>query len=515
MLRLWLPHDVPVGIACYKQGWAESDVTWTKRLPWSVVSWCNDWSPFLQLIQERTALNRRTTVLVPNGDADFADFLRSFSEDRHFSYLVTWVVLLSSSLDLSILSSRLSPLLLCNLILIETDGSSVLRVAASTDRYWNCTVREVRTFTGLNRDADVSNVAQPLRAFSGKRVTIGCPAKHFRAELKTCLPYSRVTDAIRDLNATIVHEGVDLKDFAHSLLRKQCDIYMSHVALSKWRFQDLDFPAVTHYSYLTFYVRGNSTTPLLIGTVMAKSKTALLLLFGSLSFCFVVLLVMDRLGGSRQGYETATRTLFFLIASFYANSTRMPSSRPWKLSRNLLVLSWLLGTFTLTIYIDGELTSWLSVKVPTDVVDTLDELSDGIEKRAVWPCVVNFSVFHYLSTRPGNHTLLKRLHEAYSTHGDRMVYSTVRSCLQCATRDDAVCLMSSVNKCFTRTVSEGIKRGRRFRPAVFIYARAQGLSAQEFVQGIASKAVRDGLAWELVAQGATRAPALNTPLTNT
>ncbi|KAH8023639.1 hypothetical protein HPB51_015135 [Rhipicephalus microplus] len=375
----------------------------------------------------KTALNHKTTVIVPSGDADIANFMLSFGENSHFAYLVTWVVLLSSSPDLSILSSRLPRLLLCNLILIEIDGDSVVRVAAATDRYWNCTLRE-----------------------------------HLRAEPKTCQPYRRVTDSIRDLNASIVHEEVDLIDFAQSLLRKQCDIYMSHVALSKWRLQDLDFPAVTHYSYLTFYVRGNSTRPLLVGTVMAKSKTALLLLFGSLSSCFVVLLVMDRLGGNRQGYDTATRTLFFLVASFYANSTRVPSSRPWKLSRNILVFSWILGTFTLTIYIDGELTSWLSVKVPADVVDTLDELSDGIEKRAVWPCVVNLSVFHYLSTRPSNHTLLKTLHEAYNAYGESMVYANVRSCLQCATRDDAVCLVSTVNKCFTRIFSEGIKRGEDF-----------------------------------------------------
>ncbi|KAL3211787.1 hypothetical protein MRX96_036264 [Rhipicephalus microplus] len=439
MLRLWLPYDAPVVIACYKQGWADNDVTWTKRLPWSVVSWCNDWSPFLQLLQQKTALNHKTTVIVPSGDADIANFMLSFGENSHFSYLVTWVVLLSSSPDLSILSSRLPRLLLCNLILIEIDGDSVVKVAASTDRYWNCTLRE-----------------------------------HLTVEPKTCQPYRRVTDSIRDLNASIVHEEVDLIDFAQSLLRKQCDIYMSHVALSKWRLQDLDFPAVTHYSYLTFYVRGNSTRPLLVGTVMAKSKTALLLLFGSLSSCFVVLLVMDRLGGNRQGYDTATRTLFFLVASFYANSTRVPSSRPWKLSRNILVFSWILGTFTLTIYIDGELTSWLSVKVPADVVDTLDELSDGIEKRAVWPCVVNLSVFHYLSTRPSNHTLLKTLHEAYNAYGESMVYancaflpSVCHQGRRCVPREFCKQVLHQRSPAHARTLelrifAEGIKRGEDF-----------------------------------------------------
>ncbi|KAK8756855.1 hypothetical protein V5799_000447 [Amblyomma americanum] len=225
---------------------------------------------------------------------------------------------------------------------------------------------------------------------------------------------------------------------------------MGNVALSLWRFRELDFPVITHYSYLTFYVRGNATSPLLFGTVMANSKTALLLLFGCLLFCFVVLLAMDLLDDSRNDYEMATRTLFLLIASFYANSTRMPTASPWRLSRNMLLLSWMLGTFTLTIYIDGELTSWLSVKVPSEVIDTLDELSDGIEKRLVFPCVVNASVFHFLSMRSGEHTLLQRLHGAYNRLGDQMISETIRDCLKCATEENAVCLASTIDRCYVK-----------------------------------------------------------------
>ncbi|KAL1444284.1 hypothetical protein MTO96_007071 [Rhipicephalus appendiculatus] len=94
----------------------------------------------------------------------------------------------------------------------------------------------------------------------------------------------------------------------------------------------------------------------------------------------------------------------------------------------------------LSQYIQGGLTSMVTVGRPANSLDTLEELEAALDAGAIAPCVqMETASFNILVNSYHSTTLEKKLQESFFEHSDQLLKDSMHSCLDCATKTDGVC----------------------------------------------------------------------------
>ncbi|XP_040070695.1 uncharacterized protein LOC120843392 [Ixodes scapularis] len=277
-----------------------------------------------------------------------------------------------------------------------------------------------------------------------------------------------VIGLLKATNATLhFHHYATLQDLViKGLADGSIDVFLHKEIYTYYFLRLFDFPRVLMYEYPTFYANANATRLLSPGDVFAHSSTAIVLFFLSLCFCLLILCFIDRteFGTLRNVSDTG----LFLFATLYATSSVIPYTRRRTGLRRSVYAIWLLSILPLSTYFRGQMTSWLSTNVPENVLDTLEELRQGLDSGTVAPCVVNKTPLHHIlrdtsiksnaiKTFQLNVTyspLMKQLMTAFRQgQEENLVASSFEDCVLCARRNDRVCFTNEAKLCTIKPVS--------------------------------------------------------------
>ncbi|KAL1444283.1 hypothetical protein MTO96_007070 [Rhipicephalus appendiculatus] len=200
----------------------------------------------------------------------------------------------------------------------------------------------------------------------------------------------------------------------------------------------------------TFYALASETqAPSLYRTTL-RSVLTIDVTAASLAICAGLLVLI---GGSNVRERVQSETLF-LLAHLLARCTPFPKTTRWPRVQSVVYLFWALAMLPLSQYIQGELTSMVTVGRPANSLHTLKELEAAVDAGAMAPCVRMESVsFNNLMYPYRSTTLGKKLQKSLFEHSQRLLKDSMHSCLDCATKTDGVCyaprMPSSILKRFS------------------------------------------------------------------
>ncbi|KAL1430382.1 hypothetical protein MTO96_015088 [Rhipicephalus appendiculatus] len=127
--------------------------------------------------------------------------------------------------------------------------------------------------------------------------------------------------------------------------------------------------------------------------------------------------------------------------------------------------TWMLGILPLSAYYRSELTSRLSVQVPPEVVDTLEEWEAALNKNEIEPCILKDGCLHAMVAGElyhENRSLDLKLMRAFNRrpNDSRLVFDNQEGCLLCADRRGFACFLCGLNYCSAAKVRQDYVESR-------------------------------------------------------
>ncbi|KAH7937940.1 hypothetical protein HPB49_017814 [Dermacentor silvarum] len=222
------------------------------------------------------------------------------------------------------------------------------------------------------------------------------------------------------------------------------------------------YPHPLQYTYETFYLsKYGQEMETVFFAVLNQSQGAFLFLLITMLGVWAALSLGDCVHFGAVRTESMLDAAMFLVASFLATSTPVDTQvRGYTFNvhsarRTAILSAWMLGILPLSAFYRSELTSRLSVQVPPDHVDTLEELEAALDKSEIEPCIVRDGCLHALAEGQlshGNRSLDLKLKEAFNRrpNGSRRVFDYQRDCLECAGRRGFACFLCGLGYCDLR-----------------------------------------------------------------
>ncbi|KAL1441627.1 hypothetical protein MTO96_008586 [Rhipicephalus appendiculatus] len=247
----------------------------------------------------------------------------------------------------------------------------------------------------------------------GKVMKIGCLQPGKTPDLDLCSLHSYLFDMLETKNVSLVYQSTS--NFSMTL----DDLYCENTDMAVLRMPlDEHVLAVATYGEVqmvseTFYALASETqAPSLYHTTL-QSVFTIAVTAASLAICAGLLVLI----GDSHLHERVQSETLFLLAHLLARSTPFPCKARWPRVQNVVYLFWALAMLPLSQYIQGELTSLVTVGRPANSLDTLKELEAALDAGAMAPCVRMESVsFNNLMYSYHSTTLGKKLQESLSEH---------------------------------------------------------------------------------------------------
>ncbi|KAM7315779.1 uncharacterized protein ISCGN_005562 [Ixodes scapularis] len=482
MLRARIPKQgQDIAFLSPNGAWADVDHAWMRWLPWRYTSWLSVEGGLSDWLRDSVDTGTGTVVLLPSCPKSERD-----NCDKRLRLLMRYV----DPQDVIVLPGDEASSALKNDSAETTSASrSALSAGAAqfgppqrlnNDRY--------------NRSARLAGQVVNIGCLRVLGAQYSCQRRQFRRLIRLLMltnvtlrtRYYATTAKLRE--ATVDREEVDI------IL---APIVMTHTLISVEQ-----YPDVLSYGYATFYSRANVAEVISFASILNHSGVAISFLFISLLVCFLSLCLMDCL--ERGAVRVNGNNLMFLLAAFYATSSRAPVYSSWENSRRIICIVWLVGTLPLSVYFRGRLTSLLSLRVPSNALDTVEELEEALDLKKIVPCVVEGSYQHYVlaNANLNNTSVMRKLNEAY-TRNDKaeIVASYPRECLLCASGDSRICFIIKQNQCFVKSLGHDVQESKdRFMLSLTTtpvrkYFPLKGLY-RKFLQQVRETALlRDGPPW--------------------
>ncbi|KAH9379354.1 hypothetical protein HPB48_013211 [Haemaphysalis longicornis] len=274
--------------------------------------------------------------------------------------------------------------------------------------------------------------------------------------------FQSILEALRHSNATIIFKTFGNWKVAHKEMRcGRADILWRPQAVAQ--FPGISFPAVLLYAREAFYAySGVGERWASSFMVFEQSQVALALLLTSGVAVWLVLSVAGSIAsGTTLNWhvnwhailDSATLTVSSLLSVSVSTIFDEARSRSRSLgaTTTILLAIWLLGTIPLLVYFRALLTSRLSLSVPPNPVDTLEELEAHLDSGEVQPCVVKGNAMHFRFTSnesldPGIYQKLRTTYNS-SPRKEGLTFDNFESCWNhCATKPGFVCIHFSSNE---------------------------------------------------------------------
>ncbi|KAK8766148.1 hypothetical protein V5799_007073 [Amblyomma americanum] len=315
--------------------------------------------------------------------------------------------------------------------------------------------------------ATISMVAETKTRLGGESLKLGC----LRVDGKEKLPnhcerrqYKYLIRLLQWKNVSITFENTSsLHGVCVNLIYGSVDVFLLNMAFTGEPDCSVLFANAEVLSE-TFYAMANGTRVISFLEILSCSLPGVALTVSSFIVC-VVLLAYANSGLLTLriflGHVAAEAT--FLLATLFAQSSPLPQHRRRRNTRRVLYLLLLLGIFPLSVYIRGQLTSWITVTRPADHLDTLDELERALDAGAVAACTARDTPQAAAMVLPdaASSSIMAKLREAFRRHGgSSLVMPTASSCLRCTRRSDRVCFTPVQPAC---VVNEESPAARPFR----------------------------------------------------
>ncbi|KAH7974881.1 hypothetical protein HPB49_020636 [Dermacentor silvarum] len=279
-------------------------------------------------------------------------------------------------------------------------------------------------------------------------------------------------DALKFYNVTVVQtfyasSSLLIKDMFYA----RFDIHRNLGAATVVGARDAYLPGLVMYWYESFYAKRNGPVMLSFYKLLQESKLCLALVSVTLMFAllFFVAADFDRLRSWRMNSTVDSFT--FLVAVLYSTSYSIPQIGRWTGLCGFVCSLWLLGMLPFSNYFRGELTSRVTLRDFPEHLDTLAKLERALDEKRVAPCVVKDSFVHQRIARNDTVDNIKqKLRLAFKTHEvrEKLVQRSWVHCLQCALREDRICLAVSFPQWFKHPYKRSIVESRERTYPVFL-----------------------------------------------
>ncbi|KAH9379735.1 hypothetical protein HPB48_023133 [Haemaphysalis longicornis] len=314
------------------------------------------------------------------------------------------------------------------------------------------TVRLSARCLSLNHDCP----NKKKQRISGSEVLFGC--LHRSGETSSMcenIQFRLIFEGLQARNATLrlsiyASEALLLRD----LYRGGIDIILPTTVINKLTLANYRFPGIVEYRHDTFYARKGKHLTSLTKVLVQSGKIALFTLLSLVASW--ITLSLSHCMHARMTLNIAAILDFggFLIASLLSTSAPIPRGQAnASRSHSFLLTAWMIAIFPLSFYFRGELTSRLSIRIPPNPIDSLEELDAALDNGQLTPCFVAGSAFYVYfqrDDRRSDASLYVKIRAASKKHSNEpaCLVSSPSECIRSrALKDTHACFMHSVNDC--------------------------------------------------------------------
>lgn len=443
---LVLKH-VHLAYSCWEGVWG--DTKWQHLVPAKATRWCGNTNKMMAFIEDNEVGDSRTLVLQR----------RHLKPEENCTHRPEVVPLKSKTLKwIKICESH--QVLVTSTFPSSTSATQATRTASpSIEPLPSVVYEHGNRPSGCRKTGSHTEIAYDLPAnwprrifeLSGARVTVSCVQRSFVHKSKfmnvTTCDYefpNMLMKALVRANASLRAIKFPLRSSYKMFVEKDVNIFMFYNSAKSAHARLMEF-AFVELSATTFYVNKPTTKPISISEIAQNSQLALSLLLASLLLSFLTLKLMDSLQrGSSPLSAGAGDAVMFLIATFYGTSSDLPPYARWPNSQRVLICTWLLSTLSLSVYIRGELTSWLNISVPVRAIEDPVQLDAAIQEGLFHVCLADDVHKPPLSGVLSTNTVLGRL----TTAVQRSKPVDAFSCFACAEQQNRACVAMRQNACF-------------------------------------------------------------------
>ncbi|KAH9372412.1 hypothetical protein HPB48_009636 [Haemaphysalis longicornis] len=430
-----------------------------KQVGAKLTTWTSSHAGFRRALQESTFLNLRSIVLFPTIIEGQARCLSGSLNETLPTNLVDWATLRDKTPLRTAVTYRGEKVICGN-----GNVSGTLEALGGT-------ISKPRMYPHSCNSHQIERQSGWSAAFGGREVTFAClPIISLNRNYarNTCdnARYNITFNVLRMLNATLKFDCyADYHVAEKALFRGDVDIMIISRVIDVSAFKFYFFPEILGYGYETFYSwKGQETVSYV--TFFQNCWPAFLSLVAAMVAAVVALNFNQYLQRRRYTrFSVQADWVMFLIGSFLATPAKLPcefdgnSRGHYKRSQRVTIIVWLLGVVPICVYFRGELTSSLAVVIPSDPIDTVDELEAALDRGEFHPCITEeYDIDFFLETNSGSSTvdLREKLRAAFELKSGtaNLRLRNVVDCLNsCATRPGFACFLFSLGECHMRSSS--------------------------------------------------------------
>lgn len=409
LLPMWTHQNDDVAFVACNKKWKPFDASLLKNALIKVTVWSPSKSKrFYSSLLKSVYENKRTAVVFPTLTQGQNACLRSGVSRRRLFLSVDWIVFNDEDDSVTKMQRHLRYFGKCPACVVP-HGSAVGSFAEkSISQKGRPVVFSPRCFSReRNRRSTWTD------AFSGATISYMCYVDDSNRHRKktsfgTCYSHP-IAEALRNINATMIFkEPNETHDKNEKLYQGEVDINLRfmhrirHVSTPQY-----SFPYIAYYRYERFYAYSGDGDRLISSfTVLGESQALLALLLLSGATVWLALSAAGSItsGASLRGrvkwyviLDAATFTISSLLSTSASSVCDRTLSRSRFLSRTTVGIVravWLLAMIPLSFYFRAVLTARLSVYVPPNPIDTLDELEAHLDSAMIQPCLVKHSAVH-------------------------------------------------------------------------------------------------------------------------
>ncbi|KAL3200022.1 hypothetical protein MRX96_043641 [Rhipicephalus microplus] len=270
-----------------------------------------------------------------------------------------------------------------------------------------------------------------------------------------------LAQALDTINGTYVVIGIKRGTFVHVLRRKQVDIVVNSVGITRDRHRLFAFTA-NKFGQAVFYVKKtwkHNTDLFSFGglPLMLLSALSMLLSAGCIIFF--------NIHRGRQPSNGLGDVVLALMATTLAFSSPLPNDHTRSTLIRLVIASWMLTCLSLVSYTRSLLIARLMAGPRWEADDSLDEIMPKLQKGLLLPCAEADSFFDVVLTRAaGNgHGVIDAMASAsrHWARSRRDFTGTFQSCVERTKKGTHVFFTDSIDPCRFLRFEKVIARGKK------------------------------------------------------
>ncbi|KAL1417237.1 hypothetical protein MTO96_027056 [Rhipicephalus appendiculatus] len=422
------PGGANVAVVTFENYWQEADNSLTRRLPWPRTTWIFKKGGFYSYILRNSAPDKSTVALLSSLPVDW----RKTSEAVRIALqqaFVRWIV----ARDNLTLFRGGEPALVLSTCLAGTSPRRHVSLGGPHSASDGSSL--LYDYRPHEEVADVKCSTRKT-SLSGKVMKIACLRSSQFPHHDICAAYSHLFGILEAKNISLVYQiHAHWSTMLYDLYCEDTDMAVLIKPL-----HEHSLPASTYgeviFAHETFYASESKIQAPSLFDTMLQSPFTIAATVASLAISVGLLVLIGR----HPLHERLQTETLFLFAIFLASSTSFPRVARWPRVQNVVYLFWALAMLPLSQYIQGQLTSVVTVGRAANSLDTLDELEAALDAGVAAPCVPREMESWHGIIR-GNHPtkLGEKLRASFLKYEDKLVTADLRSCVECATKNGSVC----------------------------------------------------------------------------